>query len=181
VLYVATVCLGIPERPEYMSREFTEHGTESCEVTVHIGTSDKYLEMQPWNVTSTGSRMQDVVQLAARKALKYLCQMFEWHLGSTPMKYFPPLDRDRPAWTARIRNLGSTTTEKDPTIVAMSGYLLSLDNLCDQLHQRVKDLIQRAKKAETRWHKAKLALAQAEACATEAESRLAVTEEDLRE
>jgi hypothetical protein len=73
--------------------------------------------------------------------------MFEWHLGSTPMKYFSPLDRNRPAWVARIRNLGSTTTEKDPTIVAMSGYLLSLDNLCDQLHQRVKDLIQRAEKA----------------------------------
>jgi hypothetical protein len=181
VLYAATVRLGIPERPEYMSREFTEHGTESCEVTVHIGASDKYLEMQPWSVTATGSRMQDTVQLVARKALKYLCQMFEWHLGSTPMKYFPPLDRNRPAWAARIRNLGSTTTEKDPTVVAMSGYLLSLDDLCDQLHQRVKDLIQRAEKAETCWHKAKLALAQADARAAEAESRLAVAEEDLRE
>jgi hypothetical protein len=153
VLYAATIRLGIPERPEYVSREFTEHGTESCEVTVHIGVSDKYLEMQPWNITTTRSRMQDFVQLAARKALKYLCQMFEWHFGSTPMKYFPPLDHNRPAWAARICNLGSTTTEKDPTIVAMSGYVLSLDNLCDQLHQRVKDLIQRAEKAETRWHK----------------------------
>jgi hypothetical protein len=103
--------------------------------------------MQPWNITATRSRMQDVVQLVARKALKYLCQMFEWHLGSTPMKYFPPLYRNRLAWAARIRNLGSTTIEKDPTIIAMSGYLLSLDDLCDQLHQHVKDLIQRAEKA----------------------------------
>jgi uncharacterized coiled-coil protein SlyX len=63
------------------------------------------------------------------------------------MKYFPPLDRNHPAWAARIRNLGSTTTEKDPTIVAMSGYLVSLDDLCEQLHQRVKDLIQRSEKA----------------------------------
>jgi hypothetical protein len=31
VLYAATVRLGIPEHPEYVSREFTEHGTESCE------------------------------------------------------------------------------------------------------------------------------------------------------
>jgi hypothetical protein len=56
--------------------------------------------------------------------------------------------------------LGSTTViEKDPFIVAMSSYLLSLDDLCDQLHQRVKDLIQRDEKLETCWHKAKLALA----------------------
>ena len=182
VLYAATVRLGIPERPEYVGREFMEHGTESCEVTIHIGASDKYLEMQPWSVTATGARMPDTIQLAARKALRYLCQMFEWHLGSTPMKYFPPLDRSRPAWAARIRNLESPAgTEKNPTVVAMSGYLLSLDDLCDQLHQRVRDLIQRAEGAESRWRKAKLAVAQAEARAAEAESRLAMAEENLRE
>jgi hypothetical protein len=182
VLYAATLRLGIPERPEYVGREFMEHGTESCEVTVHIDASDKFLEMQPWSVTATGARMSDTIQLAARKALRYLCHMFEWHLGSTPMKYFPPLDRNRPAWAARIRNLDSNAgTEKDPTIVAMSGYLLSLDDLCDQLHQRVRDLIQRAEKAESHWRRAKLALAQAEARAAEAESRFAAAEENLRE
>ncbi|XP_039802799.1 uncharacterized protein LOC120666877 isoform X3 [Panicum virgatum] len=30
-------------------------------------------------------------------------------LGFHPMKYFLPLDRNRPAWAARIRNLESTT------------------------------------------------------------------------
>src|SRR6185312_9665209 len=65
-------------------------------------------------------------------------------------------------------------TEKNPTVVAMSGYLLSLDDLCNQLHQRVRDLIQRAEGAESRWRRAKLAVAQAE-------SRLAVAEENLRE
>ena len=63
----------------------------------------------------------------------------------------------------------------------MSAYLLSLDDLCDQLHQRVKDLIQRPERAESRWRKTKLALAQAEARAAEAESRLAAAEENLRE
>jgi len=182
VLYAATVRLGIPERPEYVGREFVEHGTESCEVTIHIGASDKYLEMQPCSVTATGARMPDTIQLAARKVLRYLCQMFEWHLGSTPMMYFPPLDRSRPAWAARIRNLESPAgTEKNPTVVAMSGYLLSLDDLCNQLHQRVRDLIQRAEGAESRWRRAKLAVAQAEARAAEAESCLAMAEENLRE
>jgi hypothetical protein len=98
------------------------------------------------------------------------------------MKYFPPLDRSHPAWAARIRNLESPAgTEKNPTVVAMSGYLLSLDDLCDRLHQRVRDLVKRAEGAESRWHKAKLALAQVEARAAKAESRLAVAEENLRE
>ena len=98
------------------------------------------------------------------------------------MKYFPPLDRNRPAWAARIRNLESTTgTEKDPTVVTMFAYLLSLDDLCDQLHQPVKDLIQCAERAESCWRKTKLVLAQAEARAAEAESRLAAVEENLRE
>ena len=63
----------------------------------------------------------------------------------------------------------------------MSGYLLSLDDLCDQLHQRVRDLILRAEGVESRWRRAKLAVAQVEARAAEAESRLAVVEENLRE
>jgi hypothetical protein len=45
----------------------------------------------------------------------------------------------------------------------------------------VKDLIQHAEKAETHWHKAKLALAQVEARAVVVESHLAVAKEDLRE
>jgi hypothetical protein len=107
VLYATTVRLGIMDRPEYAGREYMERGTEACQVSVDIGTSDKFLEVRPWSVTTTGHRLKDSYQLTARKALWYLCQLFEWHLGSTPMKYFPPLDRNRPAWVARIRNLGS--------------------------------------------------------------------------
>jgi hypothetical protein len=72
VLYATTVRLGIPDRPEYV-----EEGTEYCEVVVHIGASDKFLEMKPWCVTATGSRLTDTYQLVAHKALKYLSQMYE--------------------------------------------------------------------------------------------------------
>jgi hypothetical protein len=55
------------------------------------------------------------------------------------MKYFLPLDRNRPAWVARIRALESPGEREDnPTVVAMSGYLLALDDLCDQLGQRMR-------------------------------------------
>jgi hypothetical protein len=70
VLYATIVRLGIPDHPEYVGREYMEEGTKYCEVTVHIGASDKFLEMKPWCVTSIGSRLTDTYQLVARKALK---------------------------------------------------------------------------------------------------------------
>jgi hypothetical protein len=77
VLYATTVRLGIPDRPEYIGREYVEEGTEYCEVTVHIRASDKFLDMKIWCVTATGSCLTDTYQLVARKALKYLSQMYE--------------------------------------------------------------------------------------------------------
>ena len=71
------------------------------------------------------------------------------------MKYFPPLDCGRPAWEARIRNLESPgSTEDNPTLVAMSGYLLALDELCDTLNKRVKSLVKDVEASETNWVKA---------------------------
>jgi hypothetical protein len=133
VLYAATARLSILDHPEYMGHEFVEDGTEYYEVMVHLGASDRFPEMGPWCVTATGSRLSDTYQLVARKALKCLCQMCESHLSPTPMKYFPPLDRNCPTWEAGVRTLeGLGPQEEDPTIVAMASYLLALDKLCDQ-------------------------------------------------
>jgi hypothetical protein len=182
VLYAATVRLGIPDHLEYVGREYVEEGTEYCEVTVHIGASDKFLEMKPWCVTATGSRLTDTYQLVARKALKYLSQMYEWHLGPTSMKYFPPLDRNRPAWEARVRTLESLASqEDDPTVVAMSGYLLALDELCDLQHDQVRRMTAHAEAAEACWRKARVELAKAEACAAHTESHVIAFEEELLE
>ena len=70
MLYAATARLGIMEHLEYDYYEFEERGTESCEVTVHIGASEKHLHMRPWSVTTPGHRMQDACQIATRKALR---------------------------------------------------------------------------------------------------------------
>jgi hypothetical protein len=72
VLYAATIRLGILDRLVYVGQEYVEEGPEYYEVTVHIDASDKFLEMKPWCVTATGSRLTDTYQLVARKALKYL-------------------------------------------------------------------------------------------------------------
>jgi hypothetical protein len=148
-----------------------EEGTKYYEVTVHIGDRDKFLEMKPWCVTATGSHLIDTYQLVARKALKYLSQMYEWHLGPTSMKYFPPLDRNRLAWEARVQTLESLASqEDDPTVVTMSGYLLALDKLCDLQHVQVRRMTACVEAAEACWRKARVELAKAEARAAHTES-----------
>jgi hypothetical protein len=86
VLYAVTSLLGISDHLKYVGHEYVEEGTEYCEVTVHIGASDKFLKMKPWCVTTTGYCLSDTYQLVARKALKFLCQMYEWHMGPNSMK-----------------------------------------------------------------------------------------------
>jgi hypothetical protein len=132
VLYAATARLSILDRPKYVGHEYVEDGTEYCEVTVHIGTSGRFLEMGPWCVTTIGTCLSDTYQLVARKVLKCLYQMCGSHLGPTPMKYFPPLDHNRRAWEARVHTLeGLGPQEEDTTIMTMASYLLALYSLCD--------------------------------------------------
>jgi hypothetical protein len=105
VLHTATVRLGISGRLEYVGREYVEQDTECSEVTMYIRASDKFVEIKPWCVTATSFCLSDTYQLVARNDLKYMCQVYEWHLGPTAMMYFPPLDHKRPTWEARVQTL----------------------------------------------------------------------------
>ena len=85
--------LGITEHPRYYSREYEHHGTLRCRVIIFIAWSDRYTDIQSWRVTATGFRHPDTYPLAVRKALRYLCRIFEEHLTPTPMRFFPPTIR----------------------------------------------------------------------------------------
>jgi hypothetical protein len=103
-------------------------------------------------------------------------------MGPTSIKYFPPLDRNRPAWEARIRTLESLTSqEDDPIVVAMSGYLLALDDMCERQYVQVRHMTAHAEVAEARWCKARVELAKVEAHAAHAESCVIALEEELLE
>ena len=81
--------LSVSECPRYYSREYEHHGTIRCRVILVITKSDRKPDIQPWRVTATGFRHQDTYPLAVRKALRYLCRIFEKHLAPTPMRFFP--------------------------------------------------------------------------------------------
>jgi hypothetical protein len=124
LLRACTVRLGIRSQPEYDGREFIEHGTEKCVVTVYIGSSVHHVE---WSVTAAGYRFKDTCQVVARKALRALCQIYE-EVVDTSLRFFLPFQRDRPVWMARMRALEEQQLlEDNPIVVYLTAYLLTLD------------------------------------------------------
>jgi hypothetical protein len=179
LLRACTVRLGIRSQPEYDGREFVEHGTEKCVMTVYIGSSPHHVE---WSVTAMGHRFKDTYQVIARKALRALCQIYEEEVADTSLRFFPPFQRDRPVWMARMRALeGQQLLEDDPTIVYLTAYLLTLDAQYDFLAWNHRQMIARAEDAEKRNHKLHVDLTSAQACVAALESREVIVVEALKE
>ena len=91
LLYATMTRLGILDHPEYVGREYEEYGTERCEVIIYVGASKDFPDTIPWVVSTTGFCFEDTYQVAARKALRYLCQIYEKQICRTPMRFFPLL------------------------------------------------------------------------------------------
>jgi hypothetical protein len=164
LLRACTVCLGIKSQSEYDGREFVEHGTEKCVVTVYIGSSLHHLE---WSTTAVGHRFRDICQVIARKALRALCQIYEEEVADTLLRFFSPFQRDRPVWMARMLALeGQQLLEDDPTVVYLTAYLLTLDAQYDFLARHHCQMIARAKDAKKRNRKLHVDLTTAQARAT---------------
>jgi hypothetical protein len=178
LLRACTVRLGIRSQPEYDGREFIEHGTEKCVVTVYIGSSPHHVE---WSVTAAGNRFKDTCQVVARKALRALCQIYE-EVADTPLRFFPPFQRNRPVWMARMRALvGQQLLENDPSVVYLTAYLLTLDAQYDFLARHHRQMIARAEDAEKRNRQLHVDLTTAQARATALESREVIAVEALKQ
>jgi FtsZ-binding cell division protein ZapB len=103
-------------------------------MAVYLGESQNYPNHPPFQITATGYRFPDTCQNAAQKALRQLCQNYSREVSETPLRYFPPNNKNTPAWKKRLQALsGRDPNEIDPTIVYMAGYLHTLDNHYDDL------------------------------------------------
>jgi len=148
-------------------------------VILVIAKSDCYPDIQPWRVTTTGFRYRDTYPLVVRKALRYLCRIFEEHLTPTPMRIFPPAIRT-PVWEARMRSLEWRRHEEDP-LYQVATYLASLDQLFDEQASILREQVHRAEQAELAVRLQQIRAAQAEARAAAAVSSEAVAQESLRQ
>jgi hypothetical protein len=171
--------LGITERPRYYSREYQHLGTRRCRVVLSIARSTRHPDIEPWRVTATGFQHQDAYPLAIRKALRYLCRIFEEHLIPTPMRLFPPVIRTQ-VWQARMRNLERRRQHED-LLYHVVAYLVSLDKLFDEQAQILREQTHRAEQAELAVRMHQIRVAQAEARTAAAISSEAVAQESLRQ
>ncbi|RLN04679.1 uncharacterized protein C2845_PM13G05080 [Panicum miliaceum] len=146
--------LGISEHPEYEGREYEEYGTQRCEVTIHVGRSKEFPDIRPWRVSMIGFQFADTYQAAARKALRYLCQIYERPIAHTPMRLFPPLLRDTPVWKSPERY--------------------------NQQARRLKRCIREAEEAEVQIRQLRIRVTEAHARAAAAENHEAIAVEALK-
>ena len=100
-------------------------------------------------MTATWFRFIDTYQVVAHKALRYLCQIYEEPIARTPMRFFPPLDKNQQAWWARMEALqGQDAQEDSPTVVHLTTYLLALDEQYDRQALELRACLWHAKEAE---------------------------------
>jgi hypothetical protein len=179
LLRACTVRLGIRSPPEYNGREFIEHGIEKCVVNAYIGSSPHHVE---WSVTAARHRFKDTCQVVARKALRALYQIYEEEVADTPLRFFPPFQRDHPAWMARMCALEEQLLlEDDPTVVYLTAYLLTLDAQYDFLTRHHHQMIARVEDAEKRNRQLHVDLTIAQARVAALESREVIAVEALKQ
>jgi hypothetical protein len=171
--------LGITERPRYYRREYEHLGTLRCRVVLSIARSTRHPDIEPWRVTATGFQHRDAYPLAIRRALRYLCRIFEEHLIPTPMRLFPPVIRMQ-VWQARMRNLERRCHQED-LLYHVVAYLVSLDKLFNEQARILREQTHRAEQAELAVRMHQIRVAQAEARTTAAISSEAVAHESLRQ
>jgi hypothetical protein len=170
--------LGITELPRYYGREYEQLDTLRCRVVLSIVRSNRYPNVEPWRVTATGFQHRDTYPLALRKALRYLCRIYEEHLVPAPMRYFPPAIRTL-VWQARMRNLERHRHQED-LLYHIVACLVSLDKLFDDQAKLLREQISRAEQAEVTVRMHQVRVAQAEARTAAAISSEAVAHESLR-
>ena len=100
-------------------------------------------------MTAIGFSFTDTYQVVARKALRYLCQIYEEPIARTPMRFFPPLEKNRRAWRARMEALQGRDAQEDcPTVVHLTTYLLTLDEQYDRQTLELRSCLHQAEEAE---------------------------------
>jgi hypothetical protein len=153
--------------------------TEKCVVTIYIGSSPHHVE---WSATAVGHRFKNTCQVVARKALRALCQIYEEVVADTLLGFFPPFQRDRPVWMARMHALeGQQLLEDNPTVVYLTAYLLTLDAQYDFLARHHRQMIARAEDAEKRNRQLHVDLTTAQARVAALESREVIAIEALKQ
>jgi hypothetical protein len=126
-------------------------------------------------MTATGFRFTDTYQAVAHKALRHLCQLYEEPIARTPMRFFPPREKNRSTWIAHMEALQAQ--EDNPAMKYMTDYLLSLDEQYNVQAAGLRNCISCTQMAVVYARSLHVQLTEAQARATTTESHeTAITE-----
>ena len=71
ILHATVQKLEVKDHPKYEGREYEEHDTERCEVTVYIRKSEEFPDLtEAWSVTATGFSFIDTVDRISSAVLR---------------------------------------------------------------------------------------------------------------
>jgi hypothetical protein len=111
-----------------------------------------------------------------------MCQIYEEQVADTPLRFFPPFQRDRLAWMARMRALEEQQLlEDDPIVVYLTAFLLTLDAQYDFLARHHHQMIARAEDVEKLNRKLHVDLISTQARVATLESREVIAVEALKQ
>jgi hypothetical protein len=87
-------------------------------MVIYLGESQSYPNHPPLQTTITCYRFQDTYQNAALKALCRLYQAYDKEIVETPLRSFPPTNKNSPTWRKILQALlGRDHNEDDPAII----------------------------------------------------------------
>jgi hypothetical protein len=129
---------------------------------VFVERSNRYPDVDPWFISTSGFRFPDTYRKVARKALRRLRGIYKHHLQRTPTGFFPPTERRGRTWIARMRGLGREEEDLEDTVSHLSIYLTGLDELYREQAAQLKQLIHRVEKATQELEEQQIRAARAE-------------------
>src|SRR4026209_678457 len=88
----------------------------SMDLMIFVGKSTRYPDVDPWFISTIGSRFPDTYRKAARKALRRLRVIYRHHLQRTPMGFFPPTEGRGRIWITRMRGHGREEEDLEDTV-----------------------------------------------------------------
>jgi len=116
--------------PEYHGKVFLDEGQWKWVVGVQLKADGA---PERWWSTVIGNSFLDACHVAARDTLRILCSSYQGINPASPVKLFPPAEKNSLRWIQQLQALQQMRNADDPTVAYLALYLHTLDVEYDKL------------------------------------------------
>ncbi|WVZ90212.1 hypothetical protein U9M48_036534 [Paspalum notatum var. saurae] len=133
-------------RPKYRGRMFLDGEEHKWLVGIHLEVTH---DPKGWWSTAVAYEFRDACHMAAREMLRVLSSTYRSLSRTSPMMFFPPVNKNTPRWVQRVSDLPRMKTAEDPTVAYLALYLHALDDEHDKLTLLYRKLEARYRASES--------------------------------